>query len=136
MGLYLVLRIMIFSHLINFLLLSLFSVSMLYSDANAKPVQCHSFTLSATTCRPFFALSVRQTSFLPILTPLRIGLDIWDQLLLFKQHIYLWYINIGTKVFIILIFMRALAGWPVASSCIKYKVRTLKNKIKSMSVLS
>ena len=92
--------------------------------------------IAATTCRPFLVLSGRQTSFLPIMTPLSMGQDIGDQLLLFKQHIHLFVIHNHRNiyVFIILIFMRALAGWQVASSCKKYKVRTLKNKIKSMSV--
>ena len=95
-----------------------------------------SFMLSATTCRPFLVLSGRQTSFLPILTPLSMGQDIGDQLLLFKQHIHLFVIhNHRNKyVFIILICLSASAGWPAASLC--HPLRTLENKIKSMSFLS
>ena len=102
----------------------------------SEPVQCHSFMLSATTYRPFLVLSERQTSFLSILTPLSMGQDIGDQLLLFKQHIHLFVIhNHRNKyVFIILICLSASAGWPAASLC--HPLRTLENKIKSMSFLS
>ena len=98
-------------------------------------VQWHAFIVWATPCRPFLVLSERQTSFYLILTPFSMGQDILRTITLSNLHIYLWYINIGTKyVFILLICMRASAGWPVASLC--HPLRTLENKIKSMSVLS
>ena len=78
-----------------------------------------SFThVVSSSLLPFIVLSERKTLFLPIQTPLSIGQDMWVQLHFIINTFICDRFNDRNKyVFFILICVRALAGWPVASLC-------------------
>ena len=127
----------IFSYFINILFLSLFPVFMLYSDVfNTMQSQ---YNAIHTCCQQLLAaLSslIREKNYhsSQFWHPIALGKICEFNYILEATHLFMIANDRKKDVFIILMCVRASAGWPLASLC--HPLRTLENKIKSMSFLS